>query len=725
MKLPGQQREQLFRGFQVCSALIMLHQLAGKAARDGYFLTYFGPSRLPEMVAAAAVVSLVASFAAGRLLSRTSPARMLPVVFLASGLAQLGEWLLLLRQPRVASVVIYLHMFALGALLFSGFWAMLSEEFDPREAKAKIGRITAAGTAGGLAGGVLAERLVAWFRADSLMLLLACAHLTCAAFLFWHLREHPEQGRAKSHARHEAAPAPPARDVRYLATLAALVLLGAVSASLIDFAFKFQATATFGKGPALVRFFALFYTGASLLTLMLQSLASRTLLEKVGLGRTMGTLPAAVVGGSALSILCPPGINVLGAVRAAESSIRGSLFRAGYEVCFTPLPAQEKRRMKPVIDVGAERLGDLAGSGIVKLVAQFASIRSSSWILSAACALGAGALVLARALDKAYVRALAASLLHRGAELDLDNSFDLTTRTVLSQSGLSGLPLARPMASRAKPSRDEVLLQLGLLRSQDAAVVRQALQSADPADPLVAAQTIRLLASPDLAAEAAAKLRPAAKRFLGLLCDCLRDPDQDVQVRRKIPGLLAGVPDQRAVDGLMAGLRDERFEVRCQCSRGLLRLKRGASHLRFDREDVFAAVDRELSAGKLLREGQSLGDFDLQLEDKDWLEEFLKERVHTGLEHVYTLLSLIYPEETMLVAFRALHVEDRHLHGTALEYLESVLPEKTRLLLFQVIGERPISEGQREAGEILDDLMKASATVYIRLKGPEDPLANS
>ena len=697
------------------------HLLAGKAARDGYFLTWFGPSRLPEMVAAAAAFSLLASFLAGWILTRSSPARLLPGALLISGVVQLGEWFLLLRQPRVASLVVYLHMFALGFLLLSGFWVMLSEEFDPREAKAKIGRIAAAGTLGGLAGGLVAERVVAWSRAESLMLLLSLVHLLCGFLLLRIVRESAEPKEARARPRHASSLRPPAQDARYLATLAALALISAISAVLLDFAFKFSASGTFGKGPALVRFFALFYTGVSLLTLLLQSLASRRLLETAGLGWTMGMLPTTVVGGSLLSMLFP-GINLLSAARAAEASVRSALFRSGYEVCFNPLPNPEKRRMKPILDVGAERLGDLAGSAIVKMVLALAAARPSVWILSVACALGGGGLILARVVDKAYVRALARSLLHRGAELDLDASLDLTTRTVLSQSGFqglqsSGLP-SPPLAAEfpAISQKDPVLFQLACLRSHDTGIARAALEAADPANPLIAAQLVQLLASTDLGAEAVVRLRPVAERFVGLLCDHLRDPGQDFQLRRRIPELLAGAPVQRSVNGLTAGLEDERFEVRRRCSRALLRLRRAKPELRFDQESVLTAVDRELSVGTLVREGQRLGELDSQLLDKDWLDEFLRERAHVGLEHVFTLLALVYPEGPLLVAFRALHLEDRRLRATALEYLDSILPANTRQLFWQLVGEHPALDEAREAGAVLDDLMRASATVVIKLK---------
>jgi ATP:ADP antiporter, AAA family len=717
-RLPSQQRERLVRGFQVCAALLMLHQLAGKAARDGYYLTWLGPSRLPEMVAAAAAFSVAVSYLGARLFRWRAPARVLPVALLASGALQLGEWALLPAAPGTAAVLVYLHMFGLGAVLLSGFWSMLSEEFDPREAKRNMGKIAAAGTAGGIVGGILAERVVAWFQAGSLMLLLAAVHFACAVALF---RLGPDSGSARTAQDRSGRANPPARpleDPAYLRTLAALVLLGAVAAALVDFAFKFSASAAFGKGPALVRFFALFYTGVSVCTFLLQSAAATKALERYGLAKTMAALPAAVAGGSCLSMAFP-GTALLAAVRAAEASLRGSLFRSGYEVCFIPLPAAEKRRVKILIDVGAERGGDMAGSLIVKFLVRFVAAQPTSWILLASGVFGAAALVLVRAVDQAYVRALARSLMSRGAELDLDGALDLTTRTVLyrsTHSSMGGKPVpASSGASDPEAGGDPVLLQLLRLRSPDPDTVRAAVTAADATDTLIAAQLVRLLGSPQFGKEAFARLQPVAEQAVGLLSDCLADRRLDFEVRRRIPGLLAGVPDQRAADGLLPGLEDTRLEVRCQCARALLRLKRARPELRLDREFLLAAVNRELAAGTLFGESQRLAEVNPDALGVG-LDDFLKLRSDAGLQNVFTLLALEYPEEPLMIAFRALEAGDRHLLGTALEYLESILPAKTRQLLWEVVGEQPAGRAPRPAPEVLEDLIKASATVVMKLK---------
>src|SRR5262245_60209542 len=56
------------------------------------------------------------------------------------------------------------------------------------------------------------------------------------------------------------------REVPYLKQLGLLILLGTVAETLLDFLLKAAATTAFSQGHQLMRFFALFYTGISLLT---------------------------------------------------------------------------------------------------------------------------------------------------------------------------------------------------------------------------------------------------------------------------------------------------------------------------------------------------------------------------------------------------------------------------------------------------------------------------
>jgi len=169
------------RAFQLGSALIVAHQVAGKAVRDGLFLSRFSAGDLPKAVACAALISVLLGLGFSRVLSRYGPLRVVPAAFAAGSLLHVVEFLLLQTPGEgmrgVVVTIVYVHLVGFGAILLSGFWSVANEMFDPREARREFGRIAGAGTAGGIFGGLLAERGAALLGGESLLLLLAALHL--------------------------------------------------------------------------------------------------------------------------------------------------------------------------------------------------------------------------------------------------------------------------------------------------------------------------------------------------------------------------------------------------------------------------------------------------------------------------------------------------------------------------------------------------------------------
>ena len=719
-------------GMQLAAGLMFAQQVAGKAARDGLFLLNYGSRGLPPMIAGAAAFSVLLSLLSGRFLRHWAPRRFVPAALAVSGILQVLECWLLTVNPGLASVLIYLHMAGVGVILLSGFWSMLNEEFDPREAKQRFGRIAAGGTIGGLVGGLAAERTVVWFGGPALMLLLAGLHLVCGAFLALILRKSVASTGVDTPAGGKpSAPAEPHRSP-LLRTLGTIVLLGSVGAALLDYVFKVYATDTLGRDSNLLRFFAFFHMGTAVLSFLLQSFASKAALEKLGIGKTILALPATLAGGSFLALLVPSPLAAL-AARAAEAAVRGSLFRAGYETCYTPVPAIEKRMAKAFIDVASERGGDALGAGIVYLCLVLAGAAAVPWILSIAALVGVASVILCGALDRIYVRALARSLESRAVQVTPDEDLDLTTRSLVRRS-----PFVRPAAAQmwrspapqaegsplppsAPAVTDPVLERLGALRSGSVRQVHLALAEVDGSDPLLALQACLLLGRDEHALLAHTALLRAPARIIGTLTDLLLDSSVDVSVRRRIPRIIGAVPGQRAADALVAGLEDSRFEVRMQCARALVHAAAQTPPPALSPERILAAVERELAIGKVFWERNRTQERDPDDSGPEWLDELLREKAHGSLEYVFTLLSLIYPNAPLMTAFRSMHLEDRHLRGTALEYLEGILPVKTREMLWEILGERPSRAGNRGSAEIMQDLLNSSETVVLHLRRNQPP----
>ena len=714
------------------AAFMLAHQVAGKAARDALFLAQFTPRDLPKMVVAGALAAILLSFAFSRFLALAGPRKVVPLAFLLSAALHAGEWMAMGVLPEAAAVAVYLHIVGLGAILLAGFWALASELFDPREAKVRFGRIAGTGTAGGIVGGLLAERTAAWFSSSSVLLLLAAFHLAAGAIL-WRL--HREGGGE----RHQAEASPSRRDVfrraPFLWSLATMVLLGTTSAAMLDYLFKSGAVLEFGgKSPSLLRYFALFYTGAQVLTFLVQTVVSRWSLEKLGLSRTVGSLPFAVGAGSAIALIVPM-FPAIASVRALELILRGSLFRAGYEIFYTPIAARDKRAVKVLIDVGFDRMGDAAGAFIVQLAFWMGPALARTELLAATIALAVVTAWIASRLDKAYTGVLERGLIDRAVELDFSDIHDSTTMSVVmrtmpragaamavSQGAAGPARGAAPEARAGAPGAADATLQLlTALRSGNAARVKTALDDALCGDLAVTPQLIRLLAWDEVSEAVQQRLIAMGPRIVGQLSDALLDAQEDFAIRRRTPRLLARAGHSpRAAAALVEALDDSRFEVRFQSGRALDALRQRSPDLALPEARIWTVIERDLSASESIwashrlldQRGANVAESD---EKFMFMDELLRERANLSLEHVFSLLALVLPREPLKVAFRALHTDDRQIRGLALEYLESVLPAGVRAHLWSVVDGPPPAPGSATPQEVVDRLMLSQHALSLRL----------
>jgi hypothetical protein len=218
--------------------------------------------------------------------------------------------------------------------------------------------------------------------------------------------------------------------------------------------------------------------------------------------------------------------------------------------------------------------------------------------------------------------------------------------------------------------------------------------------PELAACVVELVARDDVGRAALVALRGIVRRCTGTVVDALLDPARDVVIRRRLPVvLLAGEPGL-ASWGLWRGLLDPAFEVRYRCGAALSGLA-ASGHLAVTVEDVLEKVRAELVADPVVWRDQAAG-ADLAVEAQDDHEPDWSTLKHAGsaLEHVFTLLALALPAEPLRVALHALQADDSALRGTALEYLESILPADVRARLWPLLENGSASASGRDAGGV-------------------------
>lgn len=713
------------------AGLLTAQFVAARAARDAIYLAHLDVTTLPQIVVATAATSIGLIAVSSASFRRWSPVTLVPVAFALSGVLFVVEWALLPSAPATIARLLYLHVSGLGPMLASAFWLIATETFDPHTAKKQFGRIGGAGTLGGLGGALLAERAATLYDAPAILIPLAALNLACAlqmrhlaratAPYTAHAELSPELSAASAGSGLRALASAP-----YLRDLGVLVLLGTTGAALLDYAFKVQAVTAFGRGDALLRFFAAYYAAVSMATFIVQVFASRPVLEKWGLAvATTTPAAAAVVGGAGALIF--PGLPAITLTRGSESALRASLFRAGYEILYTPVAATERRAAKSIIDVGCDRLGDAIGGGLVRIV-QAAAASQLQTVVGLAVACCAGALVAARRLRRGYVATLESSLMHRALEIDLSDAQDLTTRTTMFRAlgDVSRRPPARVETSeppRGAQDRirewihDPEIRKITDLRSRDPDRVVRVLQDTENIPAPLVPHIIPLLAWNDFAEDAVAALRAVAEERVGELTDALVDRNQPFAVRRRLARVFSVCVSQRAADGLIFALDDLRFEVRFQCGRSLAAILERNPNIRIDSGRVLAAVDREVSVSSPVWKSRQL--LDQVVDDaqpRSPLDDFVNVRGNQSLAHVFTLLSLVLPREPLRIAFRGLQTNDPRLRGTALEYLEHVLPSGLRERLWPFLDAPGRPGVARPRDEVLTDLLRSNPSIMMNLE---------
>ncbi len=688
--------------------LMVAHLQGGKTVRDALFLNYFDVTALPKMMIGTALVSALAVGAFSLMLTRHGPARLTPPLFLFSGLLSAGEWAAMAIWPEVVTVAIYLHITVLDALLISGFWSILNERYDPYTAKTIIGRITIFTALGGLCGAGAASIVARTIDIQAVIAMLAVFHFASGLALIALTRGQPviEGSKTNTNPLRKSARNP------LIQRVALLMLALSATVALLDYLFKATIQASLG-GQELVTFFAFFYMAIDIGTFLLQTFVGRKALHWFGLGGTIAVLPLSIFSGTLLTFAFRSLISVT-LLRAAANLLTNSFFGPGYELLYTPIATAEKRTSKILIDVGANRAGNMLG-GLVIMGLLLVPGPTESYILLSTmiCAGIMGLLIFL--LSRGYLSQLVANLqeghLPAGSAIDsgpAESTVGAATSPSLRrerllrriafyrQANRSPAPTPRPRPlSREYPQpasvdddSDPEIVAIRALRSGEDRRIRHVLVN-QAATPGMLPHILPLLRNRRVLKEALAACRPLAATATGQLVDALLDQHQNALVRRRIPLLLGFAGNMQAVHGLIAGLEDWAPDVRYRCAEALARIKTDYPHLSIDTEAVWRVIYREITflGRPSVRSRQGV----------------------EPLRHLFHLFGLIFGVPVMDVCYDSLQAPEAKIRGTALEYLENRLPPNVKSALWPIItaGRDEHAPSNRTAEEILEALKRA------------------
>ena len=746
MSQPSDQTQQAAWAAVTVAAVMIGQQVAGRAVRDGFFLSHFDASTLPSVMTSASILSVVIVLGSARILRRVPPSRSLPFFFGGNASLFLVEWAISSPMPRLSAVMLYLHITSLGAVVVSGFWSVVNERFDPHTAKQLIGRIGTGASAGGALGGLAAWAGASAFDIPTLIFILAGLNALCIVLVRRiggpvRAEQEPDESRVSVFEILQETP--------YLRHLALLVALAAFAGAAFDYVFKARAANYFTTGAELVSFFALFYLSLGVATLVVQNLMVRRSLLTLGLAATVAMLPGTLVGLGLLALLVP-GIVATVVMRSGISVVENSLYRSGYELLYTPLIPEKKRPTKTLVDVGGDKLGAAVGGGVAFFVLGIFPGTANPILLGVGIAAGAAALFVTRLLHQGYMLSLAESLRTGSIKASEIEALDATTQQTVSdtvvgierskllksvaiagtRSGATELSRAelleqlqeaaqQPPSQRGRPfftpprasfdaaEVDETLAAILDIRSGDRARIEGTLASNNPLPSALVAHVIPLLEKEEVAESAAAALRRVAPAHTGVLLDTVLPSRTALPIRRHVCEILGRLPTQRCANGLVLLLEDEEFELRFRAASGLLQIHRSNSNLRVPAEQLFEAAEAE--ARECSRRWRYLTAVDGKLTQTAPVESAQGRRVIQSVAFIFTLLLTVLDREPLQLAIRALATEDSGQRGTGLEYLDNVLPRGLRDSLWPLLEDRRLALGTvRDRSEILSELVEES-----------------
>ncbi len=377
-----------------------------------------GIGRLPWLFTATFVVMLAVLPLFGALVARLPRRRFIPLVYRFFGVNIVLFWLLLTFKVALTetAMVFFVWISVFNLFAVSVFWSFMADLYQSEQGKRLYGFIAAGGSLGALLGPILAATLAEPLGRANL-LLIAAVLLEAATFCAMRLETAAsalKDGNAPAAARSGSArPADAALGGGWLAGITMMLrspyLAGiALWVALLSLAGTFLYFQQAGIVAALTddpdkrtAIFARIDLAVSLLTLVVQFVATGKIIKRFGAGPAAAFLPFVFCAGF-LALALTPVLWVVIAFQAVQRAANFALSNPAREVLFTVVARDEKYKAKYVIDNVVFRGGD-AASGWLYNALRGAGLEPGT-ISLVTVPVAAGWLVLALALGRAHER---------------------------------------------------------------------------------------------------------------------------------------------------------------------------------------------------------------------------------------------------------------------------------------------------------------------------------
>ncbi|MGE3274226.1 MAG: Npt1/Npt2 family nucleotide transporter [Vicinamibacterales bacterium] len=354
--------------------LTMAGSVASKATRDALFLEQYRAVDLPYAdIAIAALVGVVAAIyvrIGHRVTVRTLQVGSL--LFFAA-CAALFWWLSRGGESGALFVVIYVWVGVFSVLVPTQVWTLANYVLTTREAKRGFGLIGSGAILGWIVGGLATRVTAGSVGVENLLLWIAGTLVLSAGLvlLVWRDRpsfvaNEPAGGTEPLGFSTTLTNLRTIHHSRYLRAIALVILLSALTTTVVGWQFKAIAKAMVPDTNDLAVFFGTFNMVAGLASLALQLALTSRVLRHLGVGAALFIVPIAL-SASSVGLLLLGTLVAASALKASDQVLRYSIDKVTVELLYLPVPAAQTFRVKAFIDTVIYRSGDALG-GLVVLI---------------------------------------------------------------------------------------------------------------------------------------------------------------------------------------------------------------------------------------------------------------------------------------------------------------------------------------------------------------------
>ena len=373
-----------------------------------------GIKNLPWLFTATFFVMLAVVPIYGALVARLPRQRFIPLVYHFFVINIVIFWVLLTQGIALAvtAQVFFVWISVFNLFAVSVFWSFMADLYGAEQGKRLFGFIAAGGSAGALLGPSIAAGLAEPLGRANL-LLIAAVLLECTVFCAMRLEAAAAVFKASAQ---ESTPTAPASKgfggswiggilmiVRspYLAGIATWVALLSLAGTFLYFQQANIVSALTDDPNKRTAIFARIDLAVSLLTVIVQFLATGKLIKRFGAGPATAFLPFVFAAGF-IALWATPMLWVVIAFQALQRAANFAIANPAREVLFTVVEREEKYKAKNVIDNvvfrGSDALSGWLFSALRGLGLELGSI-SLATVPVAACWLA-----LSLALGRAHER---------------------------------------------------------------------------------------------------------------------------------------------------------------------------------------------------------------------------------------------------------------------------------------------------------------------------------